>query len=326
MKFHAIEAWVLKVIEQVNYGQPNEDSRVELKADWPSDMYKAARRIAGHANAAHGEPILWIIGVDQQKGVIGVGQTELANWYPKIQSQFDGGMAPSMTELNIPVSGKTVVALVFETDRAPFVVKSPNGSGPIHREVPWREGTSIRSANRADLIKLLSPIQRLPEIEILGCGLSIQPSERVVSRYGRSSKYTGSWILELKVNLYIIPKCEHRIVIPFHRCEAWIEVSDIIPRTYFNLGPPKPKGYTSYTYTPSPSIQLSNSEAIIAGPGKFTLVGLDTVSERPPDSTNTVQINLKLNFANPDSSVSLSTTTTYPFLPQDRKDNLLSDI
>jgi hypothetical protein len=328
MKFHEIEAWVLKVIERVNSGQPNEDSRVELKADWPLDMYKAARRIAGHANAARGEPIVWIIGVDQQKGVIGVGQTELANWYQQIQSQFDEGMAPSMTDLNIPVSGKTVVALFFETDRAPFVVKSANGSGPIHREVPWREGTSIRSANRADLIRLLSPIQRLPEIEILGCELSIQPSSTVVATKGRLLNDTKPWNLELTVDLYIVPKCEDRIVIPFHRCQIWIEVLDIIPRTYLNLSSPKPKkyiGYT-YTYTPSPSIQLSDSEAIIAGPGKFRVVGVGILPERPPDSTKTVQVYLNLNFANSDSSVSLSTTTTYPSLPKDRKDNFFSQM
>jgi hypothetical protein len=29
-----IEHWVLKLIEMVESGQPNEDARVELKADW----------------------------------------------------------------------------------------------------------------------------------------------------------------------------------------------------------------------------------------------------------------------------------------------------
>lgn len=61
-----IEAWVLRVIEQVKRGQSNEDSRVELKARW-IEPEKAARQIAGHANAARGDKILWIIGLDEKK-------------------------------------------------------------------------------------------------------------------------------------------------------------------------------------------------------------------------------------------------------------------
>ena len=78
IRAHEIENWVLEIIEQVESGQPNEDYRVELKAEWP-DAKKAARRIAGHANAAHGEPILWVIGVDEKKGAVGVNNEELAN-------------------------------------------------------------------------------------------------------------------------------------------------------------------------------------------------------------------------------------------------------
>jgi hypothetical protein len=48
-----IEAWALDVIRRVSSGQPHEDFRVELKADWITTE-KAARRLAGHANAARG--------------------------------------------------------------------------------------------------------------------------------------------------------------------------------------------------------------------------------------------------------------------------------
>ena len=58
-----IESWALRIIDIVKKGQPNEDFLVELKRDW-IDKDKAARRIAGHANAARGENILWLIGVD----------------------------------------------------------------------------------------------------------------------------------------------------------------------------------------------------------------------------------------------------------------------
>jgi hypothetical protein len=90
MKKHDIEAWTLRVIDRVNSNQPTEDSRVELKSRWPEDPRRVARQIAGHANAAHGEPILWLIGVDQHAGVVGAEQVKVANWYPGVEAEFDG--------------------------------------------------------------------------------------------------------------------------------------------------------------------------------------------------------------------------------------------
>ncbi|MEQ9669114.1 AlbA family DNA-binding domain-containing protein [Coleofasciculus sp. G2-EDA-02] len=175
-----IESWALRVIDCVKKGQPNEDFLVELKRDW-IEKEKAARRIAGHANAARGENILWLIGVDENQGVIGVNATDLASWYSTVESCFNE-LAPRMTPLNIPVDGKTVVALLFETDRAPFVVKNPvygsKDAGAVELEVPWRENTLIRSARRSDLIRLLAPLERLPEIEIIDCDLTATIEER----------------------------------------------------------------------------------------------------------------------------------------------------
>ena len=44
----------------------SEDDRVELKGEWPTDIPKAARRIAGHANASGGQSVLWVIGLDEE--------------------------------------------------------------------------------------------------------------------------------------------------------------------------------------------------------------------------------------------------------------------
>src|SRR5438874_13383457 len=122
MKAHEIEYWALKVIQRIESKQPVEDSRVELKSEYPEPQ-RAARQIAGHANAAQGEPILWLVGVNEKKGeVIGAANEELANWYPTVREQFDG-LAPEVKDLNIPWKGISVVALLFETTRAPFVTK-----------------------------------------------------------------------------------------------------------------------------------------------------------------------------------------------------------
>jgi len=146
-----IENWALQIIERVEAKQPIEDSRVELKSKW-IDSQKGARRLAGHANAARGEPILWLIGVDEDEGVTGVEKEELSVWMNKVQTVFEG-TSPSLQDIAISHNGKTVLALLFETDRAPFVIKvSEFGKmkGLPSHEVPWREGTEIRTARRSD--------------------------------------------------------------------------------------------------------------------------------------------------------------------------------
>lgn len=84
MRNSEIERWSLDVIRRVEGQQPVEDSRVELKRAWPSDYPKTARRIAGHANAARGEPILWLIGVDETAGVLGADYAEFSGWFSQV--------------------------------------------------------------------------------------------------------------------------------------------------------------------------------------------------------------------------------------------------
>jgi hypothetical protein len=49
-----VEAWALGIVSRVKSSQKVEDSRVELKREWPVPE-KGARRLAAHANAALGE-------------------------------------------------------------------------------------------------------------------------------------------------------------------------------------------------------------------------------------------------------------------------------
>jgi hypothetical protein len=258
MRSPQIESWALSIIDRVESGQPLEDYRVELKSAWiPPE--KAARRIAGHANAARGAQILWLIGIDEKNGVTGAEHQELANWYAGVKAQFDG-LAPSLIDLNIPVRDKTVVALLFETDRAPFVVKNPyhgKERGEVAElEVPWRENTSIRSATRADLLKLLSPLQALPILEVLKG--TLRTKEVIID--GRRKL---SW--KLGVELYVETSGEDRITIPFHRCEAEFQVPKSLGWTCFSgvhLQPPPSQSLT---------IEATPDEVFIKGPGKLIL-------------------------------------------------------
>jgi hypothetical protein len=217
-----IESWALRVIEQVEKRRNAEDTLVELKAEWPSDPNRAARRLGGHANAARGEPILWLIGVDEKAHkVVGAPLSEFANWYAQVEKEFDG-LAPRCTPLNIPHKDGTVVALLVETDRAPYVVRNAAcgqaKGGPVSFEVPWRNGTRTDSAKRADLIRLLTPATTLPEVDFLAAGLFATEEE------GHAGHKLLKW--NLNVYLFITPRGTTPVVIASHRCESLLIPSE----------------------------------------------------------------------------------------------------
>lgn len=256
MKHSEIEAWALRVIEQVRRGQPNEDARVELKAAWPDDPYKAARQIAAHVNPAGGEPILWLVGVDQKGAVVGADHKELANWFKQVEAHFDE-LAPSVTDVNIPIEGKTIVALLFDTERRPFVVRTLGG-GPVTHEVPWRGSTSTRSAKRAELIRLLDSIPRLPKWEPLNGTLNVEMTGRPQMR-GNNRR----WLLNLK--LYVEPDGAGRIIVPFYRCAGRLSFPE------FGSNPRLRSIRLAPYDMQSVNIRGSNTDLLIEGPGMVTL-------------------------------------------------------
>mgnify|MGYP001078326649 CR=1 FL=1 len=286
MRRNDIENWALDIIERVLSQQPVEDSRVELKSEWPNEPHKAARRIAGHANAARGEPILWLIGLDEKDArVTGANYTEISNWKQSIEACFNE-LAPTLTHLNVPYESKTVVALLWETDRRPFLVKNPEG-GPISLEVPWRDAASTRTATRMDLLRLLYPVSKIPSFEIIKGYLKISTGEQdgmggIFCRGGFS------------LDVYIVPGNTERVVIPYHKCEA--KVKFISSELSFNLG--NIWFQSSYEYIPIPfsskpshTIICTGTEAVINGPGMATI----TTSNPSISSENKDQVHGDIN-------------------------------
>ena len=293
MRPHEIENWVLQIVERVKVRQPIEDSRVELKSAWIKSE-KAARQIAGHANAAHGAPILWLIGLDEINGVVGASHEELAEWYAQVKSQFNG-IAPALMHYNIPIDDRTVVALLFETDRAPFVVINQmfgkTGGGAVAYEVPWRENTSTRTATRAELLKILAPHQELPIFDILDGQLMARPEKH-------NGQETLAWNLNL--TLYAETASKTRVVIPFHKCAVSLEIPGILPLTEFSsftLQPPEQVRIREMTATPmSLTIEATPDEILINGPGKMYLNGLlycTTPSPVPEDLPASIKASLR---------------------------------
>jgi hypothetical protein len=266
MRPSQIEEWALKVIERVESRQPTEDSRVELKAQWPdvstTEMARnVARQIGGHANAARGESILWLIGVDQFGAVVkGVDFNELSVWFGKVKTEFDG-LAPGLTDLNVPHKGLTVAALFFQTERPPFVVRNPVDGlpkcGPVSLEVPWREGTSTRSATREELLRVLIPVQKLPELEVLRAYLGVTTNESPPSQL--------SWTSQ--VEYYGVPPAGSQVVIPSHKCGFDISFD----------GRPFPNhsaqyvGFGSHVRPEISLIQAAHDQVVLNGPGQFAL-------------------------------------------------------
>jgi hypothetical protein len=327
-----IESWALRVIDCVKSGQPNEDFLVELKATWISEE-KAARRIAGHANAARGENILWLIGVDEAKGVdcvIGANAADIASWYPTVESFFNELVPRMISSLNIPVDDKTVVALVFETDRAPFVVKNQAFGSvkgvAVELEVPWRENTAIRSARRSDLIRLLAPLELLPEIEILDINLkaTIAGEDSVGNYY--------PYKLHLFSELYIVPKSRERVIIPFHRCQVEFEIPEISvvfkydPITPISLRPAISKFFdyglgrygsgrsdVGITKPGSLTIESTAYEIIIDGPGRLSLCATAEIPSLAEDAKNcNVRISISILPTGANRPVVLTKTLPYP--------------
>jgi hypothetical protein len=292
-----IENWVLSVIDRQKRKQPCEDSRVEMKAKWP-DPSKVARQIAGHANAARGENILWIIGLDEVDGVVGADDTELANWLPEVKKYFNG-LFPEVIDLNVPVDDKTVVAILFSTDRAPFVVKNTSfgkpDSGPVELEVPWREGRSTRSARREDLMRILVPISRLPSASFLSGTVDIVRDE---------------WRIDLQ--LYIAPFNKDRLMIPFHRCQILISVADekfIIDKN-IKLLPPVRVGGAGKIVADSVTIDSTGYEVIIDGPGRLELYA---AQQKPIPRNVTIQeitITVKMFIVNSENPLVIESNLT----------------
>lgn len=275
-----LESWVLEIITRAKSGSNAEDARVELKREWPNPE-KASRRLAGHANASFGSQICWVIGVDETHGVIGAQPQELSNWWQATRAYFDGEV-PSLTDLAIQVDGKTVIGLIFDTSRPPYVTKNPKfgqaGGGPVSLEVPWREGTSVGSASRNNLLRVLSPTITLPEIEVLrGSGtltnITHYPDDNIV---GVKLSFT--------LSLYLVPRSDSALVVPFHRCSCEVVADGTDGRVEdFEITMYRPSAHHGAAgfRSDSATMERTSSELIAMGPGKCSINATAQLKETP---------------------------------------------
>ena len=216
-----LELRTIQIADQVLKKQPVEDTLIELKSEWPKETYEAARQLAGHANAARGEPIIWIIGLhDKSRQVTGADDQELSQWYAQMKSHHEAGRAPDMLmQRTVPYQGKTLVAMLFDTQSPPYLVKNPEFGRTkgvrISLEMPWREATAARSATREDILRLLAPLELLPECQVLD----------IVATHGR--RHGSNLDFHLEITVYLIPRSERRVVIPVQQCEGELDFGEV---------------------------------------------------------------------------------------------------
>jgi hypothetical protein len=249
--------WALGVLERVTGGTPNEDIRVELKKEWPEPR-KAARRLAGHANAMHGERILWLIGVDEKTGTVtGAPKHDVAAWWSQVQSNFDEDVWPNPYDTHVTFNELSVAAWAFETDAAPYVIRVPEECS-VTREVPWRDGTRVRSARRTEVLRAMLPADRAPHFQVLKGHMHL----------------TRGNVCEVDMTFYIMPHPNDVIFIPkFHiRADvAFAEGENPVDLIIRHIDPPRdvhfPLGREIERSPGSLTIQGTGNELLIGGPG-----------------------------------------------------------
>jgi len=279
-----IEAWTLEVVHRLKTGAQLEDRRVELKREWPAppvaDYTKAARQLAGLANAHHPEPVLWLVGIDEQLGqVVGANAIETTTWWNGVGSCFDGD-PPDLDDLVVTVDRNTIVALCFDTSAAPFVVKNPshgNVAGHyIASEVPWRDATMVRSIRKHELRTLLAPRLTAPEVRAHSAMLSLPESMGLDSQFAPRWSGSMAWIVES-----LVPK---RVTLPVHRMTLQLEIPE-----YGYAAPVRPQ----FIDTQRPALPSGGSDVrfvghyiVIDGPGiaELMVASFETPPPLPPNA------------------------------------------
>jgi hypothetical protein len=278
MRTEQLEAWVLSLVDAVAAGHQVEDSRVELKATFP-EAKVAARRLAGHANAVESDRVLWVVGLDQTRGVVPATTLELANWWPQVLTEFDG-VAPSLQDLVVPTPAGPLVALLFTTSRRPFVVKNPvfgqPGGGSISLEVPWRRGTAVCSARRDEILRLLAPRQLLPFVELLEATADVAVHNPIDPGYGEQPTETQrsrhlAWTFNL--TLYVTPQAPDLMVLPTHKASLIFALGSEEPTQAidFRFFAPYRSVSSTQSVLDSSTVNASMGEAVFRGPGLITV-------------------------------------------------------
>jgi hypothetical protein len=319
MKPIEIESWALRVLEQLAKGAQPEGDTVELKAEWPNPI-KTARRLAAHANAARGHDILWLIGIDEKRGIVGANGNEFSEWWSQAETQFDG-VVPSVQLIVVSWQTKPVAALCFNTDRAPYVVKNPlfglREGGSVEWEIPWREGAATRSATRNDVLLLLAPLRKAPKVTFLSGHVTLE----------QGTKQTKEVTFRVRANLYVVPSQESTVVFPYYCASVTVSPRPGVelPAEWITMGAgPRKKlefGRIALASRNQPHVTVNSGmdmihatpdDIIIQVPGKIEVSASVPVESIQPDETLPIEVRISLTDIVSEAGVSIACTSALP--------------
>jgi hypothetical protein len=172
---------------------------------------------------------------------------------------------------------------------------------------------------------LLAPLQLLPNFEVQGGWLRVMNDT-----VGKVLQGGGSWC-EMELNLYVVPRGERRVVIPFHKCDVTfghvggeqMPVATMSLRTADLSGDGFGAGW-GYGAEPianqSLTVHATQSEAIIEGPGRVRLVARALGACAPKGSPEEVVVTAHLLPVDAERPVTVSVTLT-----RSRIDGLMRD-
>ena len=193
---------MLAAVEALRRGEKIEDDHLECKRQWPEP--EKVRQLAGAANHAAGDPVIWVVGIDESTGAIHArGPQDPADWWAACSSRFD--QTPPDLEHHMVVyvgAQESVVALAFRTDRAPYVVKTPSGGAP-EREVPIRDGARTRSARRDELIRMLVPATSTPPAVVLSAEVGARWRAESPARDDQKSRIPETTYLDGSADVFL---------------------------------------------------------------------------------------------------------------------------
>ena len=294
---HQLEFQALTLLDALNAGQESAGAKPDHShfASWPGPPRRAARLLAAQANAARGRNVLWLVGVKTDDSgrhstgrlrVTGAQLPQFDAWLQNLLPFFDG-LAPKVRAFVIPygahgsVPAQSVIALQIETSRAPFVIRTTAAGTTL--DVPWWDPATgqTRSAGRTELVKLLVPLQDLPQFEVLEAELTFYKNPHPSG----AQKTLHRWTLD--GSLYVIPQPETRAVIPLHRCSGSLR----IPGSAFAAAA---QDLSLTADKLSPAVRVTESAVLVEGLGRLFIYccGSTTAAEIPWQSPMTATFDL----------------------------------
>ncbi|WP_104136808.1 helix-turn-helix domain-containing protein [Cryobacterium sp. Y62] len=266
MKQQQLEALVIASIDRARAGNPIEDDRIEFKREWPDPT--KARQLAGFANRANGNYVVYIVGASESGAVFALDATDPADWWAKLSSKFDGVAPDLMHHINVPTgAGESVAALLFGTDRAPYVVNAGGGGSP-EREVPMRDGTRTRSARRDELLRMLVPQSSVPPALLLGSSFTAEwyPEASAREEFPNQDARPAFCSLSGTALIFLEHTAASGVMLPFHAMEASLETRDRAIPLKVRLSPQK-QGESP----PDFGVHARRDGVIATGPGQFPI-------------------------------------------------------